>query len=504
MGLLIRIDNQSATPLFRQIIKQVIKRVESGTLKQGERLPATRAMAERLGVNRSTVYKAYQELWSLGYLESRPGSYSTVRNRAKMATTTLPDDGSRIDWDTRLTPGAGALYKMIQRALPVHDKKVGSGLIDFTPLSPDSRLLPTDEFRKCINHVLLHEGARLLQYGSPQGYEQLRAFIARRMRLHGISISYDEIMITGGAQQAIDLVIKLLVTAGQGVVFEAPTYTRAMEVFTLNQVKMIPVPMTREGMDLDALEALLGKESPALVYTIPNFHNPTGITTSQQHRERLLSICERHAIPLVEDGFEEEMKYFGKVVLPIKSMDRGQVVIYLGTFSKVLFPGLRIGWIAADKRCIQGLVPIQRSTTLSGNTLDQAALERFCRLGHYDRHVKRVHRVYRRRMDAALSAISEFMAPFDITWTRPAGGYVIWVCLRGLETPENKLIDHLYRCGVRVVPGSSHFYGKPDGTYLRLSIAHLDESDIVEGIKRLAGAFEQLGCKQRSEPCHSI
>ena len=492
MGVLIKIDELSKKPIFRQIMDQIIELVDSETLKPGARLPSTRSMADRLGVNRSTVYKAYQELWSPGYVESSPGSYSTVRKRTRVVSKQSKPYKGLVEWHRKSTAGCRGLYDTHVKEEALFQKTGVPGIINFIPLSPDSRLFPMDEFRKCMNHVLVSHGVNLLQYGSPLGYGPLKEFIAERMQLHSVSISADEIMITTGAQNAIELLLRLLVGPGTGVVFEIPTYSRAIDIFRLGDVKMIGVPMNKDGMDLDALEHLLDRESPAMIYTIPNFHNPTGITTEQSHREKLLRIGEHYQIPLVEDGFEEEMKYFGKAVLPIKSMDHRGVVIYLGTFSKVLFPGLRIGWIAADKECIDRLLPIQRAMILSGNILDQAALDRFCRLGYYDLHIKRMHRIYRKRMQTALSTMKSSLNHGQIEWTQPAGGYTIWVRLKGLKMSEDEIIEHLIDHGVMVLPGSSHFYGASDGVYFRISIAHLDEPDIEEGIRRLSRGLDQL------------
>ena len=492
MGVIIKINKQSKRPIFSQIMDQIIELVDSEALKPGARLPSTRSLANKLAVNRSTVYNAYQELWSLGYLESTPGSYSTVRKRARVVSKNNKPDKGLIEWHKRSTSGSEGFYEEYLKEQALFQKVGDSEVINFIPLSPDSCLSPVDAFRKCMNYVLVHEGIDLLQYGSPLGYGPFREFIAERMRLHCISISMDEIMITTGAQNAIELLLKLLTEPGIGVAFEAPTYSRAIDIFRLSNVKMIEVPMKNDGMDLDMLEHLLGQESPAMIYTIPNFHNPTGITTEQRHREGLLRICELHGIPLVEDGFEEEMKYFGKAVLPIKSMDHRGVVIYIGTFSKILFPGLRIGWIAADKACIDRLVPIQRASILSGNLLDQAALDRFCRLGYYDLHIKRMHRVYRKRMQTALKVMKATFSHRQIEWTQPAGGYTIWVRLKGLKMSEDEIMGHIIDHGVMTLPGSSHFYRPSDGIYFRLSIAHLDEPDIKEGIRRLGRSFDQL------------
>ena len=317
------------------------------------------------------------------------------------------------------------------------------------------------------------------------------------MQQHSVSISADRILITSGAQNAIELILELMTKPGDAVAFEAPTYSRAIDIFRLHRVKTIEIPMREYGMDLDALERTMAGEPPALIYTIPNFQNPTGITTDQSHRERLLRICETHRVPLVEDGFDEEMKYFGKAVLPIKSMDRHGVVIYIGTFSKVLFPGLRIGWIGAEKACIDRLVSIQRASILSGNHLDQAALDRFCRLGYYDGHIKRMHRVYRKRMQTALRAMRDGFPSGRVTWTQPAGGYTIWVRVEGLGVEEEALVAYLADQGVIVRPGGFHFYDPPaDASHFRLSIAHLDESDIEEGMSRLGKALAELDSKR--------
>ena len=492
MNILLDIDNPSDVPIFRQIINQLVHLIDTGSLPPGSRLPSTRHLAERLSVNRSTVYRAYQELWSLGYLESRPGSYSTVRRRPRVAAAARGTDSGHIDWPRRATPVTRALHAAHRHEEALLQKAAGGDIINFVPLSPDSRLFPLDAFRRCMNHVLRREGQQLLQYGTPLGYGPLRQFIAERMRLHGVAVTADEIMITTGAQNAIERLLRLLAAPGASLACESPTYSRAMDIFRLADVRIVGVPMTDAGMDLGALEQVIQRHGPVLVYTIPNFHNPTGITTDQGHREQLLAICERHRLPLLEDGFEEEMKYFGKTVLPIKSMDHHGVVIYLGTFSKILFPGLRIGWIAADRRCIDRLASIQRALILSGNLLDQAALHRFCRMGDYDLHVSRMHRIYRRRMQTVLKALRATFTDGRIHWTEPAGGYTVWVRLQATAADEDRIVDRLLDHGVMVLPGSFHFHGPADGTYFRLSIAHLDEAAITEGIRRLAAGIEAL------------
>ena len=501
MGLLIHLDRKSGRALFGQIFEQVAELIRSGALEPGERLPATRALAQSLGVNRSTVMRAYEELWVAGYLESRPGSYTLVRRRMELAGGRSGPVRGLIPWEERTAAGAGEVLAAAAREAALLAGAERSGIINFVPLSPDSRLFPLDDFRRCMGQVLAEQGQSLLQYGDPLGYAPLRKLIARRMNLHGVSLAASEVMVTAGAQGGLDIVLKLLLEPGAGVVVESPSYTRALDAFRLARARLIPLPMTGEGMDLEALEKTLAGEPVALIHTMPNFHNPSGATTSQEHRERLLMLCQNHRVPLLEDGFEEEMKYFGKTAPPVKAMDRQGVVIYLGTFSKTLFPGLRTGWIAADRGLIERLAPIQRSLLLCGNQVDQAALELFCRQGYYDRHLRRIHRVYRRRMKAALAALETHLDPARLGWTLPSGGYTIWLQAREAATgqgiDEPGLAAHLLAHGVAVLPGGPHYLGPPEGLRFRLSIAHLEEADIEEGIRRLGRAFRALSGKDR-------
>ncbi len=251
--------------------------------------------------------------------------------------------------------------------------------------------------------------------------------------------------------------------------------------------------MKKNGLDLDHLQRILETQKPAFLYTMPNFHNPTGITTDQVHREKLLSLCEAHRLPIIEDAFEEEMKYFGKVPLPIKSMDRLHLVIYVGTFSKVLFPGIRIGWIAAEKEAIERLVSIKKFSDLSTSSLMQAALYEFCQQGCYSRHVKRMHREYRKRMHTAIMALREHLSGFKkVFWNEPVGGYLIWLHFRDAKLDEAGLKQVFLRNGVIMAPGSYFFSGSFSHPHFRISISTLNEKEIKEGISRLGKAISLI------------
>jgi DNA-binding transcriptional MocR family regulator len=489
--VLLNVNRESSTPIFRQIINQMVDLIDQDVLKKDTVLPPSREMAGKLGLDRSTVYRAYQELIAMGFIDSTPGSYSRVRGRPAVVTPERKSERSLIDWSAKSSDSGNSLYRYFEDFATERSMPIPPGTINLSPLSLDPRVYPVEDFRRCLNQVLVNEGAPLLSYGNDVGYLPLREYIAGRMKIHGVSIYADEILITNGAQQAIDLVLHLFSKPGARVAIETPTYANVIPSIRGHQMQILEIPMNSDGMNLDYLRQHLKTDPPDFVYTIPNFHNPTGITTSQKHRETLLHLCEDYQIPIVEDGFEEELKYFGKVVLPIKSMDKNQIVIYLGSFSKILFPGIRVGWIAADKECIRRLTAVKRFNDLTSSTLIQAALNVFCRQGYYDLHIKRMYRIFRKRMRTALDAMEKNF-PEGVIWTKPDGGYTIWVRLQKDFDTEEAFYRLLLKNRVLVSPGRYYFYSKNPQKYFRISISSLSDDEIEEGIIRLGRVLTEL------------
>lgn len=488
--LLLELDEHSRIPHYQQIIEQIKGKIEQRVLPPGERLPSTRRLAEQLGLHRSTVASAYQELWAQGFIEQRPGSRPVVRNRMQIATAADRARDGWVNWQQTGSPSSEQLRQTCCMLDSENSQAYDDDTIDFSSLDMDNRLFPVEKFRACLDRALKEQGTALLGYGDQAGYWPLREYIAGHLRSHGITIAAEEILITNGLQQGIDLVFRMLAAPGRAVAIESPTYNKIIPLLRFVGLKPLEVPIERDGMNLDILEQYLKNEKPVLVYTMPNFQNPTGISTSQTHREQLLSLCERYRVPLLEDGFEEEMKYFGKAILPIKSMDKHHLVIYAGTFSKVLFPGVRIGWIAAEEECIERLLAIRSFSDLSSSMILQAGIYEFCQSGHYGRHISRMHRLFRGRMQVALKALARYISPVWAEWTPPSGGYLIWL---KLYTPPGQSggdwSQLLAQCGVRAALGTLFFAEQTSETYIRLSISKLDESEIAEGIRRLGEAL---------------
>ncbi|MGD8778879.1 MAG: PLP-dependent aminotransferase family protein [Ignavibacteria bacterium] len=492
--VILNLDKKSDIPLFKQVISQLKSKIDNDVLKPGEKLPSTRTLSNKLGVNRTTIYKAYQELWALGYIESRSGSYSYVRQRRGLKPSSEELPVTTIDWAKKVNPGAEEVYRMFGKInYPFSEENKSFDGIDLGRLRPDTRIFPVDEFRKSLNKVISENGKVVLDYGGSKGYLPLREFIALRSRLHGISVSAQEIIITSGAQNAIDLLMKLLAKPRSRVFVESPTYGMIIPTLKYYNCEIVPIPMREDGVDLNIIEKEYNNGLPAFFYTMPNFHNPTGITTNQEHREKLIALFEKCRVPIIEDAFEEEMKYFGKVPLPIKSMDINQIVFYIGSFSKILFPGIRLGWIAADKECINRLATLKRFGDIASTLPEQAALADFYSQGYYELHIKKIHKIFRRRMMKAVQTLERKIKNKNISWIEPNGGYTIWLTLENVELSYEDMNKIFYSKKVRVALGKD-FFPVPDEKkkYCRLSIASLDEKEIVEGIDRLAKAFKKI------------
>ncbi len=483
------LDHTISKPITLQLQEQIRAHLESRALRVGERLPSTRRLAQLLGVHRSTVALAYQELWAQGWIDQRPGSAPSVRARLAQAPEASTKPCVSFDW-------GGLASSPAKDALEAHRdwmKNVSkAGFINFSSLHMDPRLFPVDEFRACLAKAMKKGGTTLLTYGDRQGFKPLREFLARRMALHGVDTSAEDILITNGSQQALDLLLRMVAQPGSSIAIETPTYSLFLSLLRLKGLKAIEIPYGVDGMDLSALKTALERDRPSMIYTMPNFQNPTGHSTSQASREGLLELSARYDVPILEDGFQEEMKYFGRVIPPIKAMDRQGLVAYCGSFSKVLFAGVRVGWVVAPKACIEQLVALRHFSEIMPTMILHAALYEFCERGLYDLHISRMHRVYRKRMQTALRALRQYLDPVWAEWEEPNGGYLIWLNLKAPDKGKPDWERAFEEAGVQASPGN---YYSPSGdrpSWIRLSISLLDEDEIEEGVRRLASALAKI------------
>src|SRR6266478_9117236 len=373
-------DRTRREPLSRQIQLHVERLISQRLLGPGVKLPATRELARELGVNRTTVALAYDELVAGGWARAHVGQGTFVADQIPAGTEAPRPATPRFDWSGLLSKSAQVIaadarrrlaYSQVPRPVP--------GVISFAGGMPDASLFPTDAFRRVLNRVIRDEGRELLQYYPSSGYLPLRQFLSGYLLRFGLEARPEDILIVNGTQQGFDLVARTLLDPGDFVAIEQPSYPRAMQVFRAFGAQLLPVPMAGGGLSVDHLERLLERQAPKLLYCQPSAHNPTGLTMPAAARRRLLDVAARHRLPIVEDGFDGTLFYGERPPAPLKAADASGQVIYLGTFSKILFPGLRLGWIVASPELIERLEMAKQLADIHTSPLIQAAVYHFCR-----------------------------------------------------------------------------------------------------------------------------
>ncbi len=489
MALNLQLDREGPVPLARQIQEQIERLIREQWLSPGVKLPATRELARALGVNRTTVALAYEELVAGGRARAHVGQGTFVAappagepRPAAAAPTRVPLDWSRLFSRSAHIAGSGAERRA---ALPAGAARPS---ISFAAGIPDSSMFPTDAFRRVLNQVVRAEGTALLQYPpGGDGYPPLRAYLATYLLRFGVEARAEDILVVNGSQQGFDLIARTFLDPGDVVAMEQPTYPRAIDVFRAAGAQLVPVPWNREGPAPEALEQVLVRHRPKLFYCQPTAHNPTGATMSPTAARRILDTAARHHVPIVEDGFDGSLYYGDRRPLPLRALDRDGIVIYIGTFSKVLFPGLRLGWLVAPPPAVERLKAAKQLADLGTSPLIQAAVHRFCERRLLDRHVARIAREYDRRRTALLEALGRHM-PEGVAWTEPRGGFSLLLTLpTGCDATA--LLPRALRRGVSFTPGARFFLDGSGEATVRLSFSSVPARRMDEGVRRLADAI---------------
>ncbi|MBI4639499.1 MAG: PLP-dependent aminotransferase family protein [Candidatus Tectomicrobia bacterium] len=490
--MFIQIDRGSSESLYSQITGYLRHLIETDMLKAGVKLPSTRQLAADIGVDRTTVTAAYDELIAEGLAIAHVGQGTFVAVRELQGeprgnkVVELEPVESEVNWSQSFSKVARASTEWGQPEFPTY--QVSRGAVSFGGGMPDSSLFPIDAFRQVLNQVLRAEGEKLLQYSPVSGYPPLRRYLAEYLVQKGIGVSEDDILIVNGSQQGLDLVARTLLDPGDQVVVEGPSYPGALQIFRSYQAEMLTIPIGEDGLRRDLLEGLLQRHAPKFIYVIPTFQNPTGVTISLEGRKGLLDIAAKFQVPIVEDDFHNELRYEGSPVIPIRGLDRKGRVIAIGTFSKILFPGLRVGWVVAPPEVMERLIIAKRVSDLHTSALIQAAIYHFCRRRLLDRHMMRVRVEYRRRRDTLLAALQRYCPP-EVTWTQPQGGFSLLLTLpRGLDSQS--LLAVAAHEGVLYTPGSLFYADGKGRNQLRLSFSDVSPARIEEGVQRLAKVIE--------------
>lgn len=373
---------------------------------------------------------------------------------------------------------------VIREILKVTDRPE---VISFAGGLPAPELFPLKEIRAAFSHVLDGDDPSALQYSTTEGYLPLREYIAARMREKGLEAGPDNILITNGSQQALDLLAKLFVDPGDVVLVEKPSYLGAIQTFRSYQAGFGSVPTDDQGIDVEALESAIKKQNPKMIYLTPTFKNPTGVTMSLERRRAIAGLLGKYGVPMIEDDPYGELRYQGEPLPPVKSFDSSGRVIYLSTFSKTIAPGLRLGWIAAGRELIRKLVLAKQGTDLHTGTLVQRAVQSYLENSDVSGHVLAIRREYGLRRDIMLEEMQKNF-PNGISWTRPDGGMFLWVTM-----PEHfdtiRLLDRAIEEKVAYVPGAP-FYTDSEGlNTMRLNFSNSTPDQIKSGISRLARLF---------------
>src|SRR5205823_6079719 len=390
-------------PLYRQICDGLREAILSGELAEGTRLPTERALAQELGLNRTTVMNAYNELASEGLVERHVGRGTLVR-RSYFDLEDEHFDTLVPSWLIGLSAGEEAMLGPDAHVLSeIASMREQKDIISFAAGSPAPDLLPAELLSSIFAENLLADRQHALGYCPVEGLQSLRRGIAARMRQRGVAVDFQQTLILSGSTQGLGLLGRFLLSAGDEVVVEVPSYLGAIQTFRALGARVLGVPMDNDGMRVDLLESILARHRPRLIYTLPTFQNPTGVVMSPDRRRRLLLLARRYQTPILEDDpygavyFDE-----GKRPQPLKSLDTHQQVLYLSTFSKILAPGLRVAWLAAPEPIIERLSLHKQIFDLNTTALGQWAVSEILQRNLIDDHLAILRQRYQHKRDVML------------------------------------------------------------------------------------------------------
>jgi len=465
----IQLDASRNEPLYRQLSFKIHDLIDSGVLRSGDRLPATRELAGQIGLNRTTVSAAYELLESEGLIRAHVGRGSFVCETNPLSAAP--------SWETRARAESD-----------VPDRPVPDAEISFASARPSELLFPLDEFRAACHDVIDSDQAQsILQLGSPSGYAPLRRYLFDAARAEGAAHEDDEILITSGCQQAFDLIQRVLVANGETVLLEDPVYPGLRNTFARAEARVIGIPVGEAGVEPDSLGRVLERERPRLLVLTPNFQNPTGATLPEQARNTIISLARKAGTLVIENDIYGDLRYEGSPLPTIKQLDTGGGTVLLRSFSKLAFPGLRVGWIVGPRALIRRLTEAKQLSDLHTDQLSQAVLLRFAESGALQAHRKRVLAAGSARLKAALSACERYLPP-ESRFTRPRGGMSLWVQLPS-PLDAGELLPRAQRRGVSYLPGRYFAVSRPEPGGLRLSFAQLAPEKIRAGLEILGTVF---------------
>ncbi|WP_446899825.1 PLP-dependent aminotransferase family protein [Clostridium sp. LBM24168] len=465
--------------MYRQIIFYVREKISSGQWNIGTKLPTQREFAKKFNVNRSTVVEAFDELKSEGLIEGMGSRGTIVVNNIWSLLTSI----KRPDWDNYIKYG---IHKPNLHTIQIINKlefengiiRIGTG-----ELSPE--LFPHDTMKEVLNGI--SDKIYSLGYEEPKGSSCLRSIIAEYVKKFGINVSPESILIVSGSLQALQLISAGILQKGSTVMVEKPSYLKSLHIFQSLQINLKGIPMDNSGIKIEKLADSIGRNT-ALLYSIPTYHNPTGIVMTLSRRVKLMDGCMRNRLPIIEDDAYRELWLDEVPPPPLKSMDTNGTVLYMGTVSKSLAPGFRIGWIIGPEPVIERLGDIKMQEDYGASSLSQIAVSEWISSGLYEKYVETLRKNIRERRDAALYMLDKYF--HDIaTWTKPSGGFYIWMKINS-EISMDKLFSSAYRQGILINPGSIYDFSK--NSFIRISYSYASYSQMNFALEKLSSIVRNM------------
>jgi GntR family transcriptional regulator/MocR family aminotransferase len=473
---------EEGLPLFLAIARAVTDDIRRGRLRPGDPLPGSRTLAVSLGVHRNTVLAAYRELESEGWLVTRPAGGTFV-------SAALPDAKPR-----RFAPSARAAIPPragfdLGAPLPHEDlaPPLPKGTLTLSGGQPDVRLLPSGPLARAYRRVLRTHGSSLLNYGDPRGHLRLRrALSAMLSAARGVACDEDTLLVVRGSQMALDLTARALISTGDVVAVEALGYRPAWLALQLAGAEIAPIPVDGEGLRVDLLARLCAERRVRALYLTPHHQYPTTVGLAAARRLQLLALARAHRLAIIEDDYDNEFHYEGRPTLPLASADEAGVVVYIGTLSKILAPGLRLGFVAAPRPLIDRLATLRMTSDRQGDQAVECAVAELVEDGEVQRHARRMRRIYQARRDLFAELLKSRFGDrlrFDI----PAGGMALWVHAPSIDVEAWSL--RARDAGVMFYAGRRFAFDHKNRPYARLGFAALSEPELREAVRRMASAL---------------
>jgi len=459
-------------PVYIQLKEYLKRMISNGHLLDQQKLPSTRELSSLLSISRNTVLTAYADLEVEGFIYAVKGKGNFVSH-----VETFKAPSIQLNWTEKINEQT---FLADDLDLMKHGVRWNKDMISFNSIAPDEKLFDVENFKRAFLNRMSLEGDIVLNYGYAKGYKPLTEYLLNYMETKGIDTRNKDILITNGFTEGLDILLSSLNKKNGRVICENPTHHAALKLFRLHGFDIDGIEMDDDGVNVGKLETLLSKKEYDFAYLIPSYHNPTGIVTSSEKRKEIMDLFSAYQLPIVEDGFNEELRYSGSHLAPLAAFaGHGNNVIYISSFSKILFPGLRVGWILADKELIYYLESMKRARTIHTSTLDQAVLFQYLNDGYFEKYIKKAKSVYKKKYELAVHCCKQYIPYKRITGD---GGLHLFIEL-DTNIDSRKLLEKCYQKGVVFSPGDVYYTDSSGNHTLRLGFSRLQEREIIQGIK---------------------